>query len=168
LFESRRCSRVESPELRSLVALRVPPAVLVLVAAFLMWGVSRVAPTPGFQGPVASVVASFFAAVGTVSILLGVATFRRAGTTVNPTAPHRASTLVRGGIYQVSRNPMYLGFALVLLGWGFLLESWLSLLAVPGFVLYLNRYQIEPEERALEDRFGEEYRDYARSVRRWI
>lgn len=63
---------------------------------------------------------------------------------------------------------MYFGLLLMLLGWGLFLAHALALLGLPVFVLYMNRFQIQPEERAMLSGFGDDYRDYLRSVRRWI
>lgn len=101
-------------------------------------------------------------------VLAGGLAFRRARTTVNPLQPQSASSLVRGGIYSRTRNPMYLGFALVLLGWVVALGSWLGLLVLAGYVVFLNRFQIRPEERALEAIFGPTFLEYRDQVRRWI
>jgi len=79
----------------------------------------------------------------------GVLSFHRARTTVNPMQPQQASVLVESGIYQYSRNPMYLGFAIILAAWALALGSPLTLLGVVAFVLYMNRFQIAPEEWAL-------------------
>ncbi|MFL6647317.1 MAG: methyltransferase family protein, partial [Sulfurifustaceae bacterium] len=92
----------------------------------------------------------------------------RVDTTKDPRHPERATALVTGGIYRITRNPMYLGLALVLVGWGIFLSNVLSLLGVVVFLGYLNRFQIVPEERALEARFGEAYRQYKQTVRRWL
>ncbi len=108
-------------------------------------------------------------ACGLVVGALALLPFRRARTTVDPRRPERASTLVTGGIYAVSRNPMYLAMLLALIAWGLWLGNALALVvAPPAFVLYLNRRQIGPEERALESAFGEEYVRYRRAVRRWL
>ena len=80
----------------------------------------------------------------------------------------KASALVVSGVYKVSRNPMYLGFLLVLFGWGIFLSNLLALLLLPGFVVYLKHFQIGPEEEALRLRFGVQYEMYQRNVRRWI
>ena len=72
------------------------------------------------------------------------------------------------GIYRVSRNPMYLGFAILLLAWAVFLASPWMLLGVPAFMMFISRFQIQPEERALESLFGEEFRDYKARVRRWL
>ena len=98
----------------------------------------------------------------------GVLSFRRARTTLNPTKPEEASSLVRTGIYRITRNPMYLGLVLVLVGWATFLSSAWALLGVASFVLYMSRFQIAPEERALSALFAGEYASYKASVRRWL
>ncbi|MCY1553776.1 Phospholipid methyltransferase [compost metagenome] len=105
---------------------------------------------------------------GAFVALFGVASFRRAKTTVNPTTPGAASALVDSGIYRYSRNPMYLGLLLVLAGWGLWLAHALALLGLPAFVVYMNRFQIAPEERALTAVFGDAFAAYRQKVRRWI
>ncbi|MEX1058445.1 MAG: isoprenylcysteine carboxylmethyltransferase family protein, partial [Natronospirillum sp.] len=107
-------------------------------------------------------------AAGAVACVLGIVSFRKAKTTVDPRTPESTSSLVVAGIYHYSRNPMYFGFALLLLAWGVYLSSLLAILVVPVFILYLNEYQIKPEERALEAQFGQDYVDYKKAVRRWI
>jgi protein-S-isoprenylcysteine O-methyltransferase Ste14 len=150
------------------LSLRIPPVAVVLVMAVLMWLCSWSAPKFGFVIPIQDFIAVAFAVAGALTSILGVASFRRAGTTVNPLNPAASSTLVRSGIYAFSRNPMYLGFVIMLLGWGMYLSNALSLLFIPLFVLYMNRFQIEPEEDALRSRFGQEFDTYARRVRRWL
>jgi protein-S-isoprenylcysteine O-methyltransferase Ste14 len=114
-------------------------------------------------------VAATLLAVGGVGVCLaGVLEFRRARTTVNPLRTGGASALVTDGIYRLTRNPMYLGFALVLLGWALYLEHPVALLGVPAFVLWIDRMQIPHEERALVALFGEEFARYCDRVRRWL
>ena len=105
---------------------------------------------------------------GAAASIAGVAAFRRARTTVNPLKPDSASSLVDSGIYRLTRNPMYLGFALALLGWGIFLSNPLSLAMLFVFVGYMNRFQIVPEERALESLFGDAFKAYRSKVRRWL
>ena len=107
-------------------------------------------------------------AVGFVVSTAGVVSFRRARTTINPTKPMTTSALVSGGIYGITRNPMYLGLLLALLGWAAFLANPLALLLVPAFMLYINRFQIKPEERTLLALFGGEYGAYQERVRRWL
>jgi len=148
--------------------LKVPPVVVVLLTAALMWLVAWAAPAFRFSFPARGLLAIGLALVGFLTSATGVASFRRAATTVNPMAPDSASSLVRSGIYRLTRNPMYLGLGLILLGWAVFLSNALALCLLPGFVLYMNRYQIEPEERALSRRFGHEFATYTSRVRRWL
>ncbi len=136
--------------------LKIPPLALVLLTAALMWLSARTAPTFTFVIPLRNSIAVAIALLGAATSILGVVSFRRAGTTVNPLTPAASSSLVRSGIYTRSRNPMCLGFLLLLLGWGIYLSNAVSLLFIPVFVGYMNRFQIEPEENALRNRFGQE------------
>ncbi len=82
--------------------------------------------------------------------------------------PSTSSSLVIKGIYTLTRNPMYLGLAIILLGWGVYLANPVSLLVLPCFVVYLNRFQIVPEEKVLESIFGADFKAYSAKVRRWL
>ena len=113
-------------------------------------------------------VAAAFGLTGVACSLLGVAAFRRARTTVNPITPGATTALVVSGIYGVTRNPMYLGFLFLLLAEVVWLANPIALLIAPGFVLYLNQFQIVPEEMALQSRFGAQFDAYATRVRRWV
>lgn len=148
--------------------LKVPPPVVALLVGLLMWFASAlVAPVEvafGYRAGVAAVLAS----VGVIVAVAGIISFLRARTTINPTKPGATSALVTRGVFRFSRNPMYLGLLLCLLAWAVYLSSWLALLFMPLFVVYLNRFQIEPEERAMLALFGPEYDSYKARVRRWL
>src|SRR5688500_5483203 len=103
--------------------LKIPPPIVALVMAALMWLVARAAPSFAFALPAHRVMAGCVALLGVMTAVLGVASFRRARTTVNPLRPERASSLVTSGIYRRTRNPMYVGLLLILLGWGVLLSN---------------------------------------------
>lgn len=148
--------------------LKVPPVVLVLISAALMWGCARAVPRLGSPLPGRPYVASGLTLLGALISLLGVVAFKRAKTTVNPLKPESSSSLVITGLYRVTRNPMYLGFLLILLGWAAYLSNVLSVVMVPAFVLYMTVFQIRPEERALDARFGPAFAAYKAEVRRWI
>ncbi len=100
--------------------------------------------------------------------LSGILTFRKSGTTVDPRYPEKASELVKIGIYTFSRNPMYLGMLFVLTGIALYLGALSGFFIIPLFVLYMNYFQIMPEERILQEVFGEDFGDYRQKVRRWI
>lgn len=148
--------------------LKLPPALVVLLVAFGMWLLGRAGPRLPLTTGVRTLLAVGLLAAGLAVAVAGVVTFRRARTTVNPMQPDRVSSMVTDGIYRHSRNPMYLGMLLVLAAWGAWLASAPALFGLPVFVLYLNRFQIVPEERVLAQRFGAHYADYARRTRRWL
>ncbi len=147
--------------------LKVPPLALVFLFGALMWLVSGYSPFITAL-PWRSAVALVCYTVGSAIVLAGVLTFRRMKTTVNPLTPEATTTMVTSGIYRLTRNPMYLGFFLILAGWAIDLSHVLAFAFLPLFVWYMNRFQILPEERALESKFPEAFTLYKRSVRRWI
>lgn len=152
----------------SALRLKIPPVAVVILTALLMWVLAHAAPTLQFTLSGKWVVAVVFATAGVLVAVMGVATFRNARTTVNPLQPHTTSALVTSGAYRVTRNPMYLGMLLVLFGWAVALANPLTLVGSIAFILYMNRYQIAPEEAALTGLFGRSYLDYQRAVRRWL
>ena len=149
---------------------KIPPPVVGLACAALAWWLAHAVPalTLGVPRRLVLLLALALAAAGLAIELWGLWSFRRHRTTPNPLAPERARTVVQSGPYRFTRNPMYLGVALQLLAWCGYLANPLSLLALAVFVVYITRYQILPEERALAQRFGEAYRQYLCSVRRWL
>ncbi len=148
--------------------LKVPPPVVALVVAALMWLLSRAAPALNFEFSAGSLIGSVLALMGIGTAVAGAVTFARAKTTLNPTTPQAATSLVSGGIYRVTRNPMYLGLLLILTAWALYLSNVLPFLLLPVFIVYINRFQIAPEERALSSLFGREFAAYQSRVRRWI
>jgi protein-S-isoprenylcysteine O-methyltransferase Ste14 len=153
----------------SSLELRVPPVAVALVAALCMWLLSRW--TPGgleWGKPWRLRTAVLLLAAGILVAVAGVVEFRRARTTVNPTKPQASSSMVRSGIYRHTRNPMYLGMLLMLAAWAAWLANPVALVVLPAFLLYINRFQIEPEERILARLFAGEFDTYRQSVRRWL
>lgn len=148
--------------------LRVPPVAVLGLAALAMWLGSRLQPQLDVPSYARALATGLVAVAGAVVAWLGVSAFRRARTTVNPMRPEAATTLVAVGIYRYTRNPMYLGMLLVLIAWALFLARGLPLLVLPLFVLYMNRYQIVPEERVLAQRFGAGFAEYQGQVRRWL
>jgi protein-S-isoprenylcysteine O-methyltransferase Ste14 len=147
---------------------RIPPPLVALVIGVAMWGLSRIAPPIELPDSLRLWAAVVVFLVGIGFSAAGVIGFWRAHTTVNPTTPDRASALVRSGVYRITRNPMYVGVACALIAWAVFLASPWALLGPVAFVLYIGRFQIAPEERALEKLFGSEYADYCAKVRRWL
>lgn len=151
-----------------MLKLKIPPVLILIFLGGLMLAVERLPMMGHFDFPGRPWVAVIFVMVGIILVGSGVNSFRAADTTVDPLHPDRSSALVTTGLYALSRNPMYLGMAMILAGWSFFLGAWAAFLALPLFVLYMNRFQIAGEEKFLEERFGKAFRDYRARVRRWI
>lgn len=148
--------------------LRVPPLALVIVVATLMVVLAEMVPSADFSVPAQPLPAVVVGVLGAAAAVAGIVFFRRHKTTVNPFTPNETSSLVVSGIYRFTRNPMYLGFLLVLAGWSLYLANWVAALLLPAFVVYMNRFQIHPEERALREKFGQSFIEYESTVRRWL
>lgn len=147
---------------------KVPPPVIAIVVATGMWGLSALGPHILLVSPFRQIIIALLVAIGLTLDVLGILSFRRARTTVNPLRPRQVSSMVTDGVYRYTRNPMYLGMATLLLAWAVHLSALPSFLGVVIFVLYITRFQIQPEERALQAVFGDEYLAYTSRVRRWL
>jgi protein-S-isoprenylcysteine O-methyltransferase Ste14 len=148
--------------------LRIPPPLVMLIVAALMWIAARqTSPfTYLFMGRIG--LAIVLAVVGVSIAVAGVVEFRKARTTINPLRPTDSTSIVTSGVYRITRNPMYLGMLVLLLAWAALLGNALSLILSATFVAFITRYQIRPEERILIAKFGRPYENYLRAVRRWL
>jgi protein-S-isoprenylcysteine O-methyltransferase Ste14 len=146
---------------------RVPPPVVLLVLAAAATGIAYLTPGLGLHVPYASMAATLLFLTGLTLNLLPKVVFRRARTTANPFRPAATTHLITSGIYGYTRNPMYLGHALILSGWVVYLGSVLALVVVPMFVLYITRFQIRPEERVLAANFPN-YKAFCRRSPRWL
>jgi len=127
------------------------------------WGL----PLPGAPVP-RHLVGMTLALAGVIIIVAARTSFARENTTFSPLDPSRAAVLVTDGVYGLSRNPMYLGTWLALLGVGIMLGSLYSVLFSIVYVIWVDRLQIVPEERLLAAEFGDSYQAYRRAVRRWV
>lgn len=152
----------------SALELKIPPPVVVLIVASTMWWATFLTPTLTSSIDFRTVASVILFVIGAVTTVAGVVEFRRARTTVDPTDPGKATSIVTSGVYRVTRNPMYLGLLFVLVGWAVYLSNLVALAGPILFMLYMNRFQIVPEERILKARFGAEYETYLSTVRRWL
>lgn len=147
---------------------KIPPLLVAAGFGLAIWGLSTFVPALDLGLPLKATLSLLALCAAIFFGVAGVVSFRRARTTVNPHHPESASALVTSGIYRVTRNPMYLAMALLLTALAVWLAFPWSLLGVLGFVLYIDRFQIVPEERVLTELFGDEYRRYRARVRRWL
>lgn len=148
--------------------LKIPPPAVGLLIAGAMWGISLFAPRLEAPALVRVALAATLALSGFGFIFAGVFSFRRMRTTVNPMKPETTTALVCSGVFGVTRNPMYVGLFVVLVAWVVFLSTVWALLGPLALVLYLNRFQIAPEERVLSAKFGSAYSAYKSRVRRWL
>ncbi|SDB79764.1 Protein-S-isoprenylcysteine O-methyltransferase Ste14 [Raineyella antarctica] len=147
---------------------RIPPPLWMAAFGLTQW---LLAGRPSYRhrpGPL-----GFFTAgtIGTASAVVGIAAvteFLQRGTTVHPGTPEHASVLVTGRVYRYTRNPMYLALTGTLVTHAAWLGSPRAVPPVAALAAILTAVQILPEERALQERFGEDYREYMRRVPRWI
>jgi protein-S-isoprenylcysteine O-methyltransferase Ste14 len=145
---------------------KIPPPVVALFFGVVMWLIS-----PDSQDPISTTrILGIFVCwlIGTYFSVSALLLFRKAKTTANPLKPQSATSLVVSGVFGLSRNPMYVGVAFILLAWSMYLGSSWALLGVVGFVIFINQFQIVPEERAMLALFGEEFVSYSKKVRRWL
>jgi protein-S-isoprenylcysteine O-methyltransferase Ste14 len=164
-------SHLKQPERRQRqnnLALKVPPLAVVVIVAALMWVVSSATPSFDFFLPARLLSSASLALIGAITCVSGIVSFHRAKTTINPMKPDSTSSLVVSGIYKYTRNPMYLGLLLVLLGWAAFLSNPAALALVPVYAVYIDRFQIHAEERVLASLFPHEYPAYRAKVRRWV
>ena len=148
--------------------LKVPPPAVALLLAAAMWFASRFGPSLNVPLLARSVAFGVLAVAGAGLGLAGNLAFRRSRTTANPFQPQQTSSLVTTEVYRFTRNPMYLGLLVVLLGWAAFLCSAFALLGPVAYVAYVARFQIVPEERLLLAKFGAAYAEYVARVRRWL
>lgn len=148
--------------------LKVPPVLVFLFFALVMYLVSLFLPIGFFDFFGRFILAKMLVAMAALIGLISIFQFFKNKTTVDPVHPDKVSKLVTSGLYKYSRNPMYLALLLVLLGLGLYLGNAFNTLVAAGFVGYMNRFQIIPEERILLDRFDREYKSYQIATRRWF
>jgi len=148
--------------------LKVPPPIVAVVVGLAMWAVAHLLPASDLTSQLRFTIAGVCAGFGVIVAILGVWAFRQAKTTVNPVTPEKASSVVTGGIYSYTRNPMYVGLTAVLVGWAIWLSVPLAIVGPAAFMLYMTRFQIIPEERVMSSKFGRDYDDYRKRVRRWL
>jgi protein-S-isoprenylcysteine O-methyltransferase Ste14 len=147
---------------------RIPPPIILLATGGAMAAAAALGPSiplaPAWRWGLAGLL---FVVAGSYGIP-AIRAFARAGTTINPVAIDTASALVTSGPFGRSRNPMYVAMALLLTAWALALDSLGALAGPLLFVVFITRFQIVPEERAMAARFGAAYHDYRQRVRRWL
>ncbi len=145
---------------------KIIPPVYLFITLLLMWLMDHFIPVHHYISPPV-------AYAGIIPVLSGIGIaavsarmFKRADTGLEPF--DEATVLVTSGFFRFTRNPMYIGMFLLLLGVAFLMGSVGALLPIPIFVLIIRNNFVLGEERFMEAAFGQQYRDYKLKVRRWL
>lgn len=146
----------------------IPPPLIGLLAAIITWAFATVLPGLNVSFPAQKFIALGIGGTGLLIDIISVMAFFKAKTTINPLTPNKTQELVVSGLYRFSRNPMYLGMLLMLIGWTIWLGTPLGIIMIFQFVVIITLLQIKPEETALEAKFGNAYLQYKTRVRRWI
>lgn len=149
---------------------KIPPDIVFLSCGILMWLITKHIPGFHLNIPYPGVLAVIVFLLGFTIIYSAKKALKKQHTTERPgrDALYQVKALVTNGVYRHSRNPIYLGMVVLLFGWALILTNWLSMMGVIAFVWFITLFQILPEENALAQIFGDEYRQYKRRVRRWI
>ncbi|WP_339721808.1 isoprenylcysteine carboxylmethyltransferase family protein [uncultured Paraglaciecola sp.] len=150
-----------------ILELKVHPPLVLLFCLGLVYGLNHLLPKQTMPS-ILSGLYGFIGLTGGLIAIAGVWEFRRVKTTINPTKPEKTTQLVTRGIYQFTRNPMYLGMCLIIMAAAFKLANYYGFIALPIFIFYITEFQIKPEERIITGIFGEPYLDYKKKVRRWL
>lgn len=153
-------ANVMTEERRHPLENRVPPPLAVVLIGVAMAVIAWFTPAVEIASNVRFVGGGIAIALGALVVVQGARTFWRHKTTINPVDLENASVLVTSGVFRYSRNPMYVGFTTMLVGWAVCLASPWALLGLFAFVLFTNRFQIIPEERMMQAKFGQAYGDY--------
>ena len=123
---------------------------------------------PEFNLEFLTIPSYIFYFAGLTILVLAVRLFKKQNTTVNPIKIENASSLVTSGIFKYSRNPMYLGMVMILIGLALMFNLIGGIFFTLLFAIYITKYQIRPEEEVMERLFGEDFLKYKNSVRMWL
>ena len=145
---------------------RIPPPIVTLVFALLSFWLANYLPKLAFNYQGLSSLLMIL--IGLTVIVIGVKTFHKSDTTVNPLNPKEASHLVTDGVFSYTRNPMYLGMLIIVLGVTVYNGVYIGIIILPCFIFYIKKFQIKPEEEAMQEIFADDYTDYFKRVRRWL
>ena len=150
------------------IELKIPPPIIALISATLMWHISKITNVYSYSPDLLAPYSIALLILGLSIDITALISFRLSQTTINPMKPSNTSQLVNTGIYKLSRNPMYLGLFCTLCAWAMWLGDALNLAVLFIFIYYITHFQIIPEEKILEKIFPEEFESYKSKVRRWL
>ena len=147
---------------------KIPPLALLIICMLLSWLISTELTSWEITFLFQKELAILAILLGLITILLAGIPLIKKHTTVDPRYPEKTTHLTINGLYSISRNPMYFGMLLILIGWNILIGNIASFIVIVAFIIYMNIFQIVPEEQALSKKFSDQYIQYCQQVRRWL
>lgn len=147
--------------------LKIPPALQFILFAICMYSITKLSGNH-FSFEFQNIIVLVFLIFGTTIGLTAVFSFHKAKTSVDPLKPSKASQLITSGLYQFTRNPMYLAMLLVLIALFFRFGNYFNIVVLFLYTWYITTFQIKPEEKILTEIFGNDFTNYCKKVRRWI
>ena len=145
---------------------KIPPPFITLAFALSTYFTKPFFPNVLF--PFYECISILFFSLGLIFLFSSAILFKKKSTTLNPLHPDKATTLVTTGFFKFSRNPMYLGMLLILIALTIRFNMLGGALSCIIFIFYMNKFQIAPEEKAMEKIFAEEFIIYKNKTRRWL
>ena len=148
--------------------LKIPPPIVGLICALTIWALGRTVSTWNIDFAGREEIALCLFVIGVAIDVLALLKFKQKRTTINPMNPDESKELVTTGVFNFTRNPMYLGLLIILSAWTFYVGNLLSSVVLVFFIYYITKFQILPEERVMHEKFDESFVEYTHRVRRWV
>jgi protein-S-isoprenylcysteine O-methyltransferase Ste14 len=145
---------------------KIPPPVVTLICGIIIYFSRSLFPEITFQS--INIISVLILLTGIGTLLTAASSFKKYQTTINPLQPDKATHLVVSGIFGISRNPMYLGMALILLAISVKFNMVGGIIITFIFISFITKFQIIPEEKAMKKLFADEFLHYTKQTRRWI
>ncbi|MBN1316880.1 MAG: isoprenylcysteine carboxylmethyltransferase family protein [Anaerolineales bacterium] len=145
---------------------KIMPTMYLLIAMIIMVALHFIFPLYMLIPPVWNLSGILPVVIGLAINLMADGAFKKANTTVKPF--QESNALITSGVFRITRNPMYLGFVLILIGIALLLRSLSPFIVIIVFAILIDQIYIRVEERMLADKFGSEWDAYRQTTRRWI
>ena len=145
---------------------KIPPPIVTLICGLIIYYTHCL--FPNCELMFLKLLSVLFLVLGLLIGFSAIFKFIKKKTTVNPVKIEQASTLVNSGIFKYTRNPMYLGMLFILISISLNFNLYGGIVIVLFFYLFITRYQIIPEEKAMEKLFREEFKNYKKTTRRWL
>ena len=143
----------------------IPPPIVTIVFLFVIFFTKDIF---RFSIELPTLLGYITIVAGLIIIFVAAKQFKAVNTTINPTKPETASVLVSNGVFSYSRNPMYLGMLIIIIGFSIIHNLIAIIVFMPLWIIYMINFQIIPEEEAMKILFKEEFLNYSKKTRRWI